>query len=167
MIRFKNNADTLPRVLDALAHQTTPVQRIIAVDTGSSDESPQILQKFGAEIVAWAQPYHHARVLNFALEMVETERVLILSSHTVMDDPSTLQRFHAALDDERIAAVSVAWKGMDISSEPLDFAQIQETQLRFGSIYTNSLGMLTHHWWKRFPFEERLNGVEDYYFALQ
>ena len=27
-----------------------------------------------------------------------------------MDDPGTLQQFHAALDDERIAAVSVAWE---------------------------------------------------------
>ena len=39
--------------------------------------------------------------------------------------------------------------------------------MRFGSIYSNSLGILKVDWWKHIPFDERLNGAEDYDWALQ
>jgi len=35
-------------------------------------------------VVHWAAPYHHSKVLNFALAHCPAERVLVLSSHTVL-----------------------------------------------------------------------------------
>lgn len=167
VIRFKNNASTLPQVLAALQTQSVPVQRVLAVDTGSGDDSVAILRQHGADIIQWSQAYHHARVLNFAMQHVHTPRVLVLSSHTVMEDVNTLQQFHHSLAEADVCAVSVTWEGMQDTHEPLDFTAVQQAGLRFGSIYSNSLGMFEHAWWRRFPFAEQLNGVEDYYFALQ
>ncbi len=52
MIVAHDGAAWLPRVMDALAKQTRPVQRVVAVDTGSTDRSGAMLaQAFGRAAV--------------------------------------------------------------------------------------------------------------------
>ena len=167
VIRFKNSERTLPAVLAALAQQSRPVQRILAIDTGSTDSSRDILKQYNADIITWDQPYHHAKVLNFGLAQVDTERVLVLSSHTIIDSDSGLETLHAAVDDEGVCAASLCWEGCPETTTPHSWDSVSSSGLKFGSIYSNSLGLFEYAWWKRFPFNEQLNGVEDYYWALQ
>ena len=68
VIRYSNNRDTLPKVLEGLLNQDHPVDHILAVNNGSNDGSTQLLQEYGAEIINWDGTYHHARVLNWALK---------------------------------------------------------------------------------------------------
>jgi len=52
-----DGAEWLPRVTDALLGQTHPVQRIVAVDTGSRDRSGAVLAELiGQEAVFGIRP---------------------------------------------------------------------------------------------------------------
>ena len=83
VIRLKNSAVNLPDVLDALSRQTIQPDLIVGVNHQSTDGSAAMMCAAGAEIVDWTQPYHHPRELNFAVGHCGTERVLVLSSHTL------------------------------------------------------------------------------------
>lgn len=167
LIRFKNSAPTLPAVLAALRAQTLQPDFILGVDSGSSDASPALLAAAGAEIIRWAEPYHHSRVLNFGLARCAAERVLVLSSHTVLKSPDALATLNAALDDPRVACASSPWDDDPYYSDAITWLELQSKGLKLGSIYSNSFGLLRRSRWEEVPFDETLPTMEDYAWALE
>jgi glycosyltransferase involved in cell wall biosynthesis len=166
LIRFKNSAGTLPAVLEALKSQTLQPDYILGVDTGSTDASPGLLEAAGAQIVRWWESYHHARVLNFGLAHCPAERVLVLSSHTVLQSPDALEQLNAALDDPRVACASSPWDSDSYYSDAIAWDELQHKGLKIGSIYSNSFGLLRRSLWEEVPFDESLVTMEDYDWAL-
>ena len=61
LIRYKNSEKTLPEVLTALSNQSVSPDHLVAIDTGSTDRSTQLLQDAGAEIARWDGGYHHSK----------------------------------------------------------------------------------------------------------
>jgi glycosyltransferase involved in cell wall biosynthesis len=167
VIRFKNSAHTLPEVLRALRNQTRRPDFILGVDTGSTDPSPGLLESAGAHLVHWWEPYHHARVLNFALAHCPADRVLVLSSHTVLKSDDALARLFAALDDPQVACASSPWDDDSFYSEAITWAELRQKGLKIGSIYSNSFGLLRRSLWEQVPFDESLVTMEDYAWALE
>ena len=107
LIRFSNSAETLPEVLAALRRQTLWPDAILGVDSGSQDLSCQLIEAAGGTIVRWPYAYEHSKVLNFGLKHLDTDLVLILSSHTVLEDANTLARMVEAMRDPLTACVSL------------------------------------------------------------
>lgn len=167
LIRFKNSAATLPAVLRALQAQTVPPDFILGVDSGSTDASPGLLTAAGAHLVRWWEPYHHSRVLNFGLAQCPAERVLVLSSHTVLESPDALERLNTALDDPRVACASSPWDDDPYYSDAIHWDELRRKGLKLGSIYSNSFGLLRRSLWEDAPFDESLPTMEDYAWALE
>lgn len=167
IIRFKNSASTLPGVLAALQAQTLQADLILGIDTGSTDGSPAMLTQAGATVVPWSAPYHHAKVLNFGLSHCMAERVLILSSHTVLESPDALERLNAALDDPLTACASGKWDDDPFYGDAVTWSSLSRDGLKLGSIYSNSFGLLRRKLWEELPFDESLPTMEDYAWALE
>lgn len=167
LIRYKNSAKTLPEVLSALKKQSLQPDRIIGVDTGSSDESGRLLEQAGAKIIKWNEPYHHSKVLNFGVSHCETPLVLCLSSHTVLLQNDGLARLAEPMQNELICASSVKWDKDPFYTDEIDWQELQKKGMKFGSIYSNSAGIFRKALWKDYPFDETINGMEDYDWALQ
>ncbi|MFT4900760.1 MAG: glycosyltransferase involved in cell wall biosynthesis [Lentimonas sp.] len=167
LIRFKNSAATLPEVLKALQQQSRPVDRILAIDTGSSDASSDLLRSAGAAVIEWNQPYHHSMVLNFGMQHCTTPLVLCLSSHTVMQDANTVELLCRDVEDLTVCASSIKWDNDPYYSDHINWDELCEKGLKFGSIYSNSLGLLKRANWANCPFDESINGMEDYDWALR
>lgn len=167
LIRFKNSATTLPAVLAALRRQTKQPDIILGVDSGSTDASPGLLIEAGARLVHWWEPYHHSRVLNFGLAQCPAERVLVLSSHTVLESPDALEKLNAALDDPQVACASSPWDDDPFYSDAIDWPELCRKGLKLGSIYSNSFGLLRRRLWEEVPFDESLPTMEDYAWAIE
>lgn len=166
LIRFKNSAATLPRVLQRLQAQTIRPQVILGVDTGSTDTSASLIAQAGGSVIAWSQPYHHARVLNFGLGHLHTDLVLVLSSHTTLDDDDALERMLATFADSRVACVSAKWDDDPFYTDAITWDELSAKGLKFGSIYSNSMGMIRRKAWESLPFDESLVTAEDYDWAI-
>jgi len=167
VIRFKNSASTLPGVLEALRRQTVRPDLILGVNNQSADASPEMLKSVGARVLEWKQPYHHSRVLNLALSQCPTDLVLVLSSHTVLDSTDSLERLAGAMADSRTACVSCKWDADSFYTDAIDWAELTTKGLKFGSIYSNSMGMLRRSLWQQTPFDESLPTMEDGAWALE
>lgn len=166
LIRFADSAQTLPGVLAALQAQTLQPHAILGVDSGSRDGSAQLIRDAGGRVIVWPQRYEHAKVLNFGLRHLEEDLVLLLSSHTVLEDPETLARMVAAMEDARTACVSLKWYEDPYYSDAIDWHELKAKGLKFGSIHSNSMGMIRRSLWERHPFEESLDTAEDYAWAM-
>ena len=167
VIRFKNSAATLPAVLTALRRQTLQPDLILGVNNQSADASPEILRRAGAKIIAWTQPYSHPRVLNFALRHCPTDLVLVLSSHTALQSPDAVEKLVAALHDPRTACASGKWDDDPFYSNAIDWHELKTKGLKFGSIYSNSMGILRRSLWEEVPFDEAMPTMEDGAWALE
>ena len=167
IIRFKNNAATLPSVLLALRAQTKQPLRIVGIDTGCTDGSAEMLIAEGAEVIRWEKPYHHAKVLNFGMAHCTEDFVLILSSHTVLSDPTTLDAMLFEMANHRTACVSGKWSKTDAWSDAITWDELKRVGLRFCSIYSNSFGLVRRALWEKCAFDESLATMEDYAWALE
>ena len=162
LIRFSNSAETLPDVLAALKKQTLQPDMILGVDNGSRDQSRALIQAAGGTVVEWTGRYEHSKVLNFGLRHIAADLVLVLSSHTVLEAPDTLARMVDAMSDPRTACVSGKWDADTYFSDAVDWRELQAKGLKFGSIYSNSMGMIRRSFWEEMPFDETTLTSEDY-----
>lgn len=166
LIRFANSADTLPQVLAALKRQSLPADLILGVSSHCTDSSRKLMLEAGAQVIEWKERYEHSRVLNFGLHHLETDLVLVLSSHTVLESPETLARMVEAMRDPRTACVSLKWDSDPFYSDAIDWHELSRKGLKFGSIYSNSMGMIRRSLWDSHPFDEGLPTAEDYAWAI-
>jgi len=166
LIRFANSAATLPDVLAALQAQTLQPDVILGVDSGSSDGSDKLIRNAGGQVVTWSHRYEHSKVLNFCVKHLQTDLVLVLSSHTVIEDPETLSRMVEAMRDPHTACVSLKWDADPFYSDAIDWRELSAKGLKFGSIYSNSMGMIRRSLWERHAFDETLDTSEDYAWAI-
>lgn len=167
LIRFSTSAKTLPAVLAALKRQTLQPDVIIGINSGSRDESPAMIQAAGGRVIDWTRRYQHSEVLNFGLRHVPTDLVLILSSHTVLESPNTLARMVDAMHDPSTACVSMKWDEDPFYSDAITWSELQTKGLKFGSIYSNSMGMIRRSLWEQCPFDQTLPTAEDYAWAVE
>ena len=167
LIRFANSESTLPAVLTALKKQTVQPHRILGVASDSADRSRELLRNAGAEIIDWTERYEHSRVLNFGLRHLTTDLVLVLSSHTVLESPDAIAQMAACFTDARVACASLKWDDDPFYSDAVTWPELQNKGLRFGSIYSNSMGMIRRSLWQQQPFDESLVTAEDYAWTLE
>lgn len=166
LIRFANSSATLPDVLQSLKNQTLQPDVILGVDSGSSDGSDALIRQAGGQVISWRQAYEHSKVLNFGTRHLQTDLVLVLSSHTVLEDPETVARMLASMSDPRTACVSLRWDSDPFYSDAIDWRELCAKGVKFGSIYSNSMGMFRRRLWVQHPFDEAIETSEDYAWAV-
>ncbi len=167
LIRFANSEETLPDVLAALQQQTLRPDVILGVDSGSRDHSRALIEAAGGQVIHWPHRYAHAPVLNFGLHHLPTDFVLVLSSHTVLEDPETLARMVAEMQCPHTACVSLQWDDDPFYTDAITWCELRDKGLKFGSIYSNSMGMIRRSLWVDHAFDESLETAEDYAWAIQ
>ena len=104
--------------------------------------------------------------MNAAMESVVTPLALVISSHTEFAERTGLERMRDAVANPHIAAVSIRYHGEDQAEQTITAEHLSESGIGFGSCYSNSLGLLRVDCWRALPFDERLNSVEDYAWAV-
>ncbi|MFZ0830703.1 MAG: glycosyltransferase [Thermoplasmata archaeon] len=97
-----NSAATLDAALEA-ARRHLPVHRIIVVDRSSTDGTPEIAHRWGAEVYPDEVGLGYAR--NRALQLADTDPVLFLDSDVIISRPDFYARAREAYQAPRTAAV--------------------------------------------------------------
>jgi rhamnosyltransferase len=107
LLLTKNGAHDLKAVLPAVFSQKSmPRFELIAVDSGSTDETLQILRQFPVRIEQIpAQAFHHARTRNLVAGLAEGEVLIFLSQDAIPASEEWLKAMLVNFSDSSVGAV--------------------------------------------------------------
>ncbi|KAA0219993.1 MAG: glycosyltransferase family 2 protein [Lautropia sp.] len=118
LLAVKNEAANLPRCLGALR----PAERVVVLDSHSTDETPEIARRFGAEVVQFTYGGGYPKKRQWALEnlSLSTPWVLLLDADEVVPDALWVEIAQAIAGDPREAAFMVT-KGFHFLGRPMQY----------------------------------------------
>ncbi|GEP39789.1 hypothetical protein NPS01_34520 [Nocardioides psychrotolerans] len=167
VVRAYNEAAHLGRLLQGLRSQTTPVEEIVVVDSGSADDTVKIATEGGCRVVHISkEEFTFGRSLNYGCNAAKGELLLILSAHvyplydTFVDhmlkpfsDPATALAYGRQVGDGRTkyaeARIMQQWFPTEsIRNQPHPFSN-------------NANAIIRKDVWAQMRYDERLTGLED------
>ncbi len=97
-----NKANLLATVLQDLRAQTRPLDEIIVVDNGSSDETPAVAETFGATLVRFSDNRGFAAAVNEGIRQAKSDWLLI-ANNDVAFQPEWLEHLVDAAEETNAA----------------------------------------------------------------
>jgi len=167
VIRAYNEAQHLPRLLEGIRQQTVKDAEVILVDSGSTDSTVQIAEKYGAKIVHIpSAEFTFGRSLNFGIRAATRELIIIASAHIYPVYPDWLDGLLRPFEDEKVALAYGKQRGYEGSkySEHQIFhqwypdASIVNQPTAFCN---NANAAIRKSLWEKNPYDETLTGLED------
>ena len=100
-----NGAELLRSLIPTMKAQTRAFDSVFVVDNGSSDDSVEVANEFGATVVPLDRNYGFAPAVNRGASRADADILAILNTDVELD-PRWLEIGVAALADERVAFVA-------------------------------------------------------------
>lgn len=91
LVRTHNSVATLPATIASLAAQSRPPARYVFVDSGSNDETLTLLPADAIIHKFEGKAFNYSDAINQGLAKIDTEYVLIVSSHTSLTNTHSLE----------------------------------------------------------------------------
>lgn len=165
VIRVRDEAESLGRLLGLLAGQTEP-HEVIVVDSGSADGSVAVARAAGARVESVAA-FTFGGALNVGTAAAAADVVVALSAHAFPRDAGWLGRMVAALVDPSVACAYGPTH--DAVGDPLRAPVRQDAALALAHPlwgYSNGAGAFRRELWAQRGFREDMPGSEDREWAL-
>src|SRR5438477_138008 len=107
-----NRRDLLEIVLNSLAAQTRPVDEVIVVDNGSTDNSAELAQRMGAKVVRLTQNLGFAAAVNRGIDATAADWIAIVNNDVTLErDWLAMLLNAAALEDVWFATGKILQAG--------------------------------------------------------
>jgi threonine dehydrogenase-like Zn-dependent dehydrogenase/GT2 family glycosyltransferase len=167
IVRTRDEARHLPRLLAALRAQNVQPHEIVVVDSGSSDATVAIAEE-GADRVVHipAESFTFGRSLNVGCAAATGEAFVFVSAHTYPSSNNWLGNLLIAFDDERVGMVygrQLPYPGTRLP-EAHDFVRHfgpHSRELFDEPSGNNANAAVRAAVWREHAFDEQLSGLED------
>lgn len=102
LIRTHNSFPLVVEVVEKLRAQTFPPYEILAVDSASNAEERLSLGKIFDRVIDYPEePFNYSKAINIGVEACQTEYVLIISSHVVLQSEIMIQDALNVIENEK------------------------------------------------------------------
>ena len=166
IIRTKNEEAWIGRCLDAIKEQTYGNHEIILVDTGSTDNTLEILKNYDVNLIIYDEKYIPGKALNSGCREAKGEYLVFISAHCLPVNEFWLENLVKDISDPYIAGIYGKQEPMS-STNPFDK---RDLILTFGldrkvqwkdNFFHNANSIIKIKLWKQLPFDETLSNIED------
>lgn len=167
VIRSYNEEQHIGRLLHGIEMQGLQDHEVILVDSGSTDSTVPIAEKYGARIVHIPKAeFSFGRALNRGCEVATGEFLLFASAHVYPLRRDWLDQMLAPFADP---AVALSY-GRQVGNEVTRFSEHQvfkswfppQSQARQAHNFCNNANCaIRREWWDRMRYDETLTGLED------
>jgi hypothetical protein len=173
VIRAYNEEEHIGRLLEGILQQTIRRVEIVLVDSGSSDATMAIANRYPVQVVH-IQPddFTFGRSLNLGLALTKADLVVIASAHVYPVYPDWLERLLAPFNDPQVGLTYGKQRGNASTrfSERQIFAQWFPETPNPQQPYpfcNNANAAIRRVVWEDTPYDETLSGLEDLAWARQ
>jgi glycosyltransferase involved in cell wall biosynthesis len=167
IIRCYNEEKHIRKLLEGIIHQTLQEVEIILVDSGSSDDTIRIAEKYPVTLFHIPpQEFSFGRSLNLGVQIANSDLLVFASAHVYPVYPDWLEKLLAPFSDPRIAltygkqrgGVDTKFSEQQIFAHwyPSDTQQYQDTPF-----CNNANAAVRRELALRHPYDETLPGLED------
>ena len=173
VIRALNEAEHLPRLLEGLASQTRIPDEVLLVDSGSTDRSVEIAEKYGARVVHIPPgDFTFGRALNLGCESAKGDLLVFASAHVYPVSDEWIAELVAPFE---VAKVGLVY-GRQTGDERTSFSEMRLFRDWFPAqddldqdhpFCNNANAAVRRSWWERIPYDEELPGLEDIAWATE
>jgi glycosyltransferase involved in cell wall biosynthesis len=167
IVRTLNEEAHVGRLLTGVERQTLPPAQIVIVDSGSTDATLAIAERFGVDI-ATIDPasFSFGRSLNVGCALATADVLVIASAHVYPVYDTWLEELTAPLSDP---LVSLAY-GRQVGDDQTHYSERQILRRWFPEqsdhnqrhpFCNNANAAVRRSAWEAFPYDEDLTGLED------
>lgn len=162
VIRTFNSARTIRKLLAYFG--TSNSVELIIVDSGSKDQTLEIVSVCGARIIRLSKPFHYSKALNVGFSKSSCRWILSISSHCIPVDPEFLRnilRFTQAVPEDCV----VGYGKLNVVTPKATHPHIVGDLRAFerGCFFPggNGLAVYRRSAWEAHPFAEDIDTAED------
>ncbi|MEM1326641.1 MAG: glycosyltransferase family A protein [Bacteroidota bacterium] len=168
VIRTKNSSSTIGNCLQSLTRQTV-TQDIIIVDSGSTDDTLDIVYRYPCRILHYpkTEVFNYSAALNMGIAAATYPCVLLLSSHVELQHEQSLEWMqHFLLTDEVVKSVSLSRSARRMVGEELvtfeqvDWYTVDISNFRGQGMF-NYCAMIRKSDWEVQAFDVTMPACED------
>lgn len=171
IIRCYNEEKHLGRLLTGVRDQSLDDVEIVVVDSGSTDASPAIAERYGARLLHIPKSeFSFGRSLNLGCQAARGDILVAISAHCYPVYEDWLERLIEPFADPKVAMSYGMQRGNGSNrfSEHSIFRQWFGEQSDFAQatpFANNANSAFRREAWEQVPFNETLTGLEDLDFA--
>lgn len=167
VIRTKDELMWIGKVLQSLMDQTFRDFEIIIVDSGSTDKTLEIVEKFPIRLIQIKpEEFNYSYALNLGISKAKGKYIGIISGHSIPVSDSWLSDGLKNFKDRKMAAISGNYSSLPVGyfSRSLGrlFFKTYQKKLNFNPWMTNTNSLIRKDLWEQYPFDEKLPECEDY-----
>ena len=167
VIRTLNEAKNLEKLMKGIHEQNYRDWEIVLVDSGSSDGTLEIAERYGAHIYHIPKDeFTYGRSLNLGCCKAKGDYLVFVSGHVWPITNNWLRNLIKPFDEPSVAMVYGRQRGTDDSRLP----EIRDLSIHFGTTShilvdepngNNGNAAIRRRLWQDQPFDESLPGLED------
>ncbi|HWS23047.1 MAG TPA: glycosyltransferase family 2 protein [Anaerolineales bacterium] len=177
IIRTFNESRFLPYLLDGIRKQTIRDPEVIVVDSGSTDDTVAIAQRFGAKIIQIdPREFSFGRSLNRGIEAASHDLLVFASAHVFPVFPDWLESLLSPFSDPAVALTYGKQRGTSpayIASGIPNTTKFSESEIfkiwfpdssnadQSHPFCNNANAAIRKSIWLKRPYDEDLTGLED------
>lgn len=174
VVRCRNEAQHLPKLIYGLEQQTTLVDEVVLVDSGSTDSSVDLAESAGWNVVKIRpEDFSFGRSLNYGCEAASGDLIVVLSAHVYPVRVDFIEKISAPFSGPEQFKITYGKQlGDDRSrfSEKVLMSQWfpSEKIIDQGHAFANNANScFPRSLWEKLKFNEELSGLEDIDFSLR
>ncbi len=167
IIRSYNEEQHIGRLLHGIEMQRLPAHEVILVDSGSTDSTVPIAEKYGVRVVHIPKAeFSFGRALNRGCAVATGEILVFASAHVYPLRRDWLEQLAAPFSDPE----TVLCYGRQTGNDATRFSEHQVFKSWFPAqsiprqthtFCNNANCAIRHSWWERHRYDETLTGLED------
>lgn len=171
VIRTKNEAKYVGKVLNLLFKQTFKNFEVIIIDSGSTDQTLEIIKKFPIRLYKIKQEdFTYGYSLNFGIEKSKGKYICILSAHSIpISNDWFATGLKALSKEENLAGLSgyysdfiLGYWSRFLGSIVFLYFPFFKRREDYTPWISNTNSLIKKEFWKKYKFDESLPGSEDY-----
>lgn len=175
VIRTKNEEARLEQVLDSIENQNIQQKsEVIIVDSGSTDRTLQIAEKYNCKIVQIKQEdFSWGYALNIGIAMAQGEYIGIISGHCILMHRNCIAFLMDAFKKNPDIQVIYGRQCGDSKDDPFEMIDYIKTypsikglhrlseEPQYRTTISNACSFIRKSCWKKFKFDECVQSCED------